>query len=179
MGKIDEKELINLVPAKLTEKTNEIAQQILEEDDINKVKDLTHLFNLQINKKNVIRILKLNHLIDNIEEQMLERFDKRPDEFSDQDLLSYLNVVQNALDKANKNLNLVDTTPAIQLNQINVLNVEEPKLSRESEKKVMEKVDILLKKLYNNVEENNIPIQEGEIVETTPTTKLIEENEEL
>lgn len=172
---MNEEEIKNLVPKKLNKKTTDIAQEILEEDNIDKVKDLTHLFNLQINKKNVIRILRLNNLIDNIEDQMLERFEKRPDEFSDTDLLNYLTTLQNALDKTSKNLNLVDETPPIQLNQVNVVNVNESKLSRESEKKVMQAADLLIKKLYNidNNENINIETELNEEIFDENNTKLI------
>lgn len=47
---------------------------------------------------------------------MIERFDKRPGEFSNSDLLSYLQVTQAAIDKATKSLNLVEETPLIQVN---------------------------------------------------------------
>ena len=88
-----------------------------DENDIDKVKDLTHLFNLNQAKKNVLRVLKLNSLLDKVSDQMIERFTKQPGAFSNSDLLNYMQVTQSAIDRANKALNLVDETPAIQINQ--------------------------------------------------------------
>ena len=107
----------------LDNQTTDIAQNIINETDINKVKDLTHLFNLNQSKKNVLRVMKLNGLLDTVSDKIIERFEKYPDNFSSADLLNYLQVTQNAIDKANKTLNLVDETPAIQVQQNNQVNV--------------------------------------------------------
>lgn len=40
----------------LQNKTDELVNQILAEDDVNKVKDLTHLFNVACVKKDIIRV---------------------------------------------------------------------------------------------------------------------------
>jgi hypothetical protein len=107
----------------LDTKTAQIAKQILEEEDVDAVKDLTHLFNLNQAKKNVLRIMKLNGLLDTVSDKIIERFEKYPDNFNNADLLNYLQVTQNAIDKANKNLSLVDDTPVIQVNNTSQVNV--------------------------------------------------------
>lgn len=107
----------------LDTKTVQIAKQILEEEDVDAVKDLTHLFNLNQAKKNVLRIMKLNGLLDTVSDKIIERFEKYPDNFNNADLLNYLQVTQNAIDKANKNLSLVDDTPVIQVNNTSQVNV--------------------------------------------------------
>lgn len=134
-------DVIDLLP--LDKKTNELAQEIINESSLNKVQDLTHLFNLNQAKKNVIRVMKLNGLLDKVSDQMIERFEKRPGEFSNTDLINYMQVTQNAIDRAQKQLNLVDESPAISLTQVNV-NVEESKLDRDSKAKITEAVSKIL-----------------------------------
>ena len=92
---------------------NSVAQQLIAEQDTEVSKDLVHLFNWHLSKKNAIRLLKLSGLYDSITDQMIERFQKRSGEFSNSDLLSYLQTVENSMEKSQKNLAQVDTQPAI------------------------------------------------------------------
>lgn len=144
--------------------TLSIAQNILNEDDVNKVKDLTHLFNLNQSKKNVIRVMKLNELMDNVSDRIIERFEKYPDNFSNADLLNYLQVTQNAIDKANKNLNLVDETPVINIQQNNQVNVNVvDTLDSESKARVLSAIQSILSQ--NNQDDDDVVeiIQEDSI----------------
>lgn len=152
---IDIDDVINMVP--LDNSTTDIAQKIIAEDDIENVKNLTHLFNLNQSKKNVLRVLKLNNLLDKVQDQMIERFEKKPGEFSNADLLNYMQVAQSAIDRANKSLNLVDEVPAITMNQVNVNITEDSVLSRESRDKVTEAINAIMKKLKLQEQE---PIEE-------------------
>lgn len=139
--KLESKDIIDLLP--LDTRTNELAQEIINEQQLPKVQDLTHLFNLNQAKKNVLRVMKLNNLLDKVSDQMIERFEKRPGEFSNTDLLNYMQVTQNAIDRAQKQLNLVDESPAISLTQVNV-NVTENKFDRESRAKITEAVSKII-----------------------------------
>lgn len=135
----------------MNNRTKDIAQEILNTDDVDKVKDLTALFNLNIRKKNVVRVVKMAGLLDNVTDKVIERFEKTPDNFSNEDLLKYMQVTENALDKASKNLELVEETPAIQLQQNNQVNINIDRgLNRDSRAKVTEAVEAILKKLQNN-----------------------------
>lgn len=140
--KINETDLVNLIP--LDKETTELAQQIIDEKDVKRTQDLVKIFNLNQAKKNVLRVLKLNSLLDKVSDQMIERFEQRPGEFSNSDLLNYLQVTQNAIDRANKSLNLVDETPSISLTQVNV-NIEET-LDRDSRAKITEAINKILQK---------------------------------
>lgn len=140
--KINETDLVNLIP--LDKETGQLAQQIIDEKDVKKTQDLVKIFNLNQAKKNVLRVLKLNSLLDKVSDQMIERFEKKPGEFSNSDLLNYLQVTQNAIDRANKSLNLVDETPSISLTQVNV-NIEET-LDRDSRAKITEAINKILQK---------------------------------
>lgn len=136
----------------LDNQTREIAQQILDEDDIDKIKDLTTLFNVNAQKRNVMRVLKMNALLDKVTDQVVDRFEKTPDNFSNDDLLKYMQMTENAIDRANKNLNLVEEAPPIQLTQNNQVNINVYKgLNRESRMKVAETVQAIME----NVKKEN------------------------
>lgn len=126
-------------------KTQIIAQQILEEDDLDKIKDLTKLFNVSNQKRNVMRIMKMNELLDMVTEKVMDRFEKTPHNFTNDDLLKYMQATENSIEKANKNLNMVEDTPAIQLTQNNQVNINvENNLDRESREKVLDAVKAIL-----------------------------------
>lgn len=168
---MDDKDLEGLIKLdsdadiKLDSDADEIANKIMQETDDSSIKNLTHLFNLNQAKKNALRILKLNSLLDKVSDQMIERFEQRPGEFSNNDLLNYMTVVQSSIDRANKQLNLIDEMPAITLNQVNV-NMENM-LDRESRSKITEAVNKILQ--MASAEEKRIEdiVIEPEIVEET------------
>ena len=104
-------------------KINELVEDIMYEQDPNKTKDLVELFNWNISKKNVARIQKLNNLYDSITDQMVERVDKRADQFSNSDLLDYVKTIQTAIDVNTKNLSQVQEPPLIVQNNNTQINV--------------------------------------------------------
>ena len=168
--KLETQDLIDLIPLKSS--TNEIAQKIISEDNIDNIQNLTHLFNLNQAKKNVLRIMKLEELLDGVSDQMISRIQNRAGEFSNSDLLNYMNVVQASIDRANKSLNLIDETPAIQLNQVNINVNEDDILSRESRDKVAEAIKAIMSKI-NKPE----PVIEPLIETPVENTVSLSENE--
>lgn len=153
---------LNVQP--LDEKTREIAQKIIETEDVDKVKDLTALFNLNSQKRNVMRVMKMNSLLDKVTDQVVERFEKTPHNFSNDDLIKYMQVTENAIERANKNLNLVEETPAIKYQQNNQVNInigQDIQLDREGRNRVTDAVAAIIKRLNNKdtVDENTV-IQE-------------------
>lgn len=146
----------------LDNQTKQIAQEILNEQDIEKVKDLTNLFNLNAQKRNVMRVIKMNDLLDKVTDQVVERFEKRPDNFSNEDLIKYMQVTENAIDRANKHLNLVEETPAIQLMQNNQVNINiDSGLDRDGRERVMDAVRAILSKA-STPQEDIIEVVEDE-----------------
>lgn len=99
--------------AELNKDISDLAQQLIDEKDVDASKNIVQLFNFNLSKRNALRILKLNGLYDNITDQMIERFQKRSGEFSNSDLLSYLQTVENSIEKSQKGLSQVDEQPAI------------------------------------------------------------------
>lgn len=127
-------------------KSKEVARKILEEDDIDKVKDLTALFNLNAQKRNVMRVIKMNDLLDKVTNQISDRFEKYPDNFTNDELLKYMQVTEAAIDRANKNLNLIEDTPQIAMQQNNQVNINMTYgIDEEGRGKVLDIINSVLK----------------------------------
>ena len=151
---------LNLAP--LDNQTKQIAQQILDEQDVDKVKDLTALFNLNAQKRNVMRVIRMNELLDNVTDRVIERFEKTPDNFSNDDLIKYMQVTEAAIERANKQLNLVDETPAIQLQQNNQVNVNIiDSLDRDSRERVADALKAIFSRTAGV---NNVSLQQEPII---------------
>jgi hypothetical protein len=123
----------------LNEESKALLTQIIAETDEQKVRDLTHLFNANQNKKTMARVNKLSDLLDTITDQALERFTARPDEISNKELFDGLKVVQDLIERGQKQVSGAGETPLIQINQQNnELNVGNPagNLSRDSRERV-------------------------------------------
>ncbi len=152
---------------------HDVINQIVQEQNSGDLKNLTHMFNAVQTKKNALRVSKLNTLFDKVSDSIIERFEKRPDEFSNRDLLDYMSTTQTALEKAQKGLNMVEEIPAITFNQqnnnqvnININDAEDTKLSRESRERVM---DVIAAILNNNTQ--------NEVIEITPNEEKQVSNE--
>ena len=131
--------------ADIDAKVTDIVSKVLDEEDVSKTKDLMSLFNWNMSKKNMLRVLKLNNLYDDVTEQMIKRFAYKPDQFSNDDLLNYMKTVQGAITNSSKIMEEVqEPAPAIIQNntQIN-LNVGES-FSRESRERILAAVQATL-----------------------------------
>ena len=143
-------EIVEVSP--IDNKIKGLVETIIEEQDPSKTKDLVDLFNWNMSKKNVVRLQKLNNLYDSITDQMVERVDKRADQFSNSDLLDYVKTIQGAIDINTKNLSQVQEPPLIvQQNntQIN-LNVADS-FDREAKARILAAVQATLKQAQQPV----------------------------
>jgi hypothetical protein len=122
--------------------------QIVDEQNLERTKDLTHLFNVNQNKKTMIRVNKLSDLMDVITDQAVARFTNRPDEISNQDLMNSLKTVQDLIERGTKQAAGVQETPLIQINQqtneVNVNTDSGQNLGRDSRERVKNAVNTLL-----------------------------------
>lgn len=137
------KDVVEISP--IDKEITTLVDNIMVEHDPNKTKDLVELFNWNISKKNVARVQKLSNLYDSITDQMIERVDKRADQFSNSDLLDYMKTIQGAIDTNTKNLSQVQEPPLIvqQHNtQINV-NVADT-FDREAKERILAAVQATL-----------------------------------
>lgn len=157
----------------LNEESKALINQIVAETDDQKTKDLVALFNTNQNKKTMVRVDKLSELLDTITEQALVRFTLKPDEISNKELFDGLKIVQDLIERGQKQVSGVGETPLIQVNQqtneVNIGNASES-LNRESRERVKSVVLDLL---------NNITSQASQpIVETTAVdNELLTEEE--
>ena len=134
-------------PISLNEESKSLIEQLIAETDEQKVRDLTHLFNANQNKKTMARVNKLSDLLDTITDQALERFTARPDEISNKELFDGLKVVQDLIERGQKQVSGAGETPLIQINQqTNEVNVGAgtSTLSRDSRERVKAAVTALL-----------------------------------
>lgn len=128
----------------LDTKSESIVSDIIDTDNTDDLKTLTNMFNINMAKKNMLRLLKLNGLLDSLSDVAVERLQNNPDEITNKELMEYLNVVQNLIDKSTKTVDTVNTAPVIQINtQNNVLvtgDGESLNLSKESRDRVLDVV---------------------------------------
>lgn len=164
-------------PVNLNEESLAIISQIIAERDEQKTKDLTHLFNANQNKKTMVRVNKLSDLLDTITDQALTRFTARPDEISNKELFDGLKVVQDLIERGQKQVSGGGTMdmPLIQVNQQNnELNIgnSPSNLNRDSRERVKSAVMSLL----DSLTAKPVTDDSAEVIEVD-TAEVVEEEE--
>lgn len=97
----------------------DLKQKFLQETDPKELQTIVDMFNLDIRKKNMLRMTRIGEIQDGIVNQISQRVQSRPDEFSNSDLINYFKVMQDALSK-----NLGDTELSeIHISQNNQVNI--------------------------------------------------------
>lgn len=125
--------------------TEQVVSQLVQSTEADEIKRLTQLFNVNQMKKDAIRTIKLNDMLDKLDDRVLERIETYGDEMSNRDLIDYVNTVQQSISKASQKVTEIDQTPLIQLNQQNnIVNVTTPQFNKESRSKIIEAVQQLL-----------------------------------
>jgi hypothetical protein len=143
-------ELVPAKPPSLNEESLALIEQIIAATDEQQTRDLTHLFNANQNKKTMVRVNKLSDLLDTITDQALARFTTRPDEISNKELFDGLKVVQDLIERGQKQVSGAGETPLIQVNQqTNEVNIggAASNLNRDSRERVKSAVLGLLDSL--------------------------------
>lgn len=160
--------------ANIIQKNEEnIVKDIIAADNHQELEKQFGLFNDNQVKKNALRIIKLNNLLNKVEDQALERFEKRPDQISNKELIDYMNAVSNQIEKA-QNFNketLNADVGGIKIKQekteVNI-NVA-PTLSKDGKDKVVDVISQLLKQMQQPNTSNNaediIEVEEAPYVE--------------
>lgn len=146
----------------LVTEPKDIEELILKEDNLDDLKDIVDIFNINLKKRDLIRNSKLSEAQDKIVNQIISRVEDRPDNFSNDDLLKYYKTVQETLSKTNTSLDDVKA-PAIQVNQqINVVNDE---FDRESRKRIVDTVNKILQLSKESSKEIDeiVEIEEGDL----------------
>ena len=140
---------LDLLP--LEQETDKVLHEIVKAESIDELKGYTAKFNLNMAKKNAVRIAKLQNLLDSVNDQAIDRFTNHPSEFSNKEILDYMKAVQDQINSSQQALEEAGDKPMIQINnqknEVNI-NVENPALqSRESRERVVHAVDALLQQM--------------------------------
>lgn len=155
---------------KLDNAALQIIKETIVENDAAKTKDLTVLFNNIQKKKAMVRVDKLNNLLDVITDQAIERFTMRPDELSNQELFQGLKTVQDLADRNQKMLlDQTEQPPLIQINQQEVNIGTTTELDRVSRDKVKDAVTNILANIASQANNKNKEIIEAEAIEADYT----------
>jgi len=145
----------------ITMSDEELEEALIKETDVDNIKNIINLFNLNIKKKDIVRTAKLNDLQNKVYEQINKRLTYKADEFSNSDLLNYFKTIQETINKSDTSLDKVDT-PAIQIiqNQLNVSSEDPSLLNLESRQKISDIVQKFLALTKEEKESIDIPYQE-------------------
>ena len=167
--------------ATLDTPVDELEQKLVDETDIDELKNIINLFNLNIKKKDILRTSKLSDLEDRVTEQIGQRLEYNAGAFSNKDLIEYFKVIQDTINKADNSLSTVDT-PAIQLNQnqLNVHITQKDELDKDSRDRVADAVKSILARLEKeklDSSENVVDVEYTEMEEDSEdVTEGLEEN---
>lgn len=140
----------------------ELTNLLIKEDDVDKSKQMMSLFNLHMAKKNAIRLDTISELIDDTLENIKERLAHKSDEFTNKDLLDYLNALYSAAEKSSKSISDLENNPSIVVNNIGQVTVNQAEeLDRESKARVAEAIKLILEQQ----KAANIEIENNEVTE--------------
>ena len=177
----------------MTEQTLATEQQVVKDivaaPNKEELEKQFQLFNMNQVKKNALRIIKLNNLLTKVEDQALERFEKRPDQVSNKELLDYMNAVSNQIEKAQ---NFSKETLSTEVGGIKIkqektevnINVA-PVLNRNEKDRVVDVISILLnqmKKPQSRANDEVVEVEEASYVDAetveqqNPEQKIVYNN---
>lgn len=148
--------------------TNILVNSIVKEDDPEKLKDLTKLFQANQSKKNIIQVVKYSELLDKVNDQALERLTKAPGQIADNDLINYMKVARDNINNSQDYIENFQNKPSLQINQQNIsVNInsgkkEEDSLSKESRDHVIDAITSIL----DNIKKENTNVIDADVVET-------------
>lgn len=131
-------------------------------------------FNINNTKKNALRINQLNNLLDQVNQQAVERFNRRPETVSNKEILDYMNAIQNQIERSQRTVDGIKDITAIQVNNtqnntvnIHVKDTDIPYLSKDSRDRITDLVASIL-------QESN-KVKNEDIIDITETIEDIED----
>lgn len=160
----------------LDEESKMLIDKIISETDEQKTQNLTQLFNANQNKKTMVRVDKLSTLLDAITDQALTRFTSRPDEISNKELFDGLKIVQDLIERGQKQVSGTGETPLIQVNQqTNEVNIggNQSSLNRDSRERVKSAVLSLL----DSIVPKSAPTNTDDVIDAEFTEDVDEEGD--
>ena len=131
---------------------DDLEKQLLEETDIENINRIVEIFNLNLQKKNIIRSAKLSEVQDKVVDQISQRVALEPETFSNEDLIKYHKTIQETLTKTDTTMDNVKM-PTIQINQ--QVNVDKMIFDSDSRKRILSAVNDIL----NSEDINNLKLE--------------------
>ena len=131
-----------------------LSKEIAKVSNKDELDFLYNKFKINDTKKNVFRMNKLNTLLDKVTDEAIARFDNRPGEMSNKEVIDYMNVIQNQIERSKETLDSIKEINAVQVNNtVNVnINNDSSTLSRESRERIID----VVKNILNSTKENTI-----------------------
>ena len=126
---------------KINNNLTKLEKKLIKEENIDELQELVELFNLNLQKKNILRNAKLSDVQDRVVEQILQRIALEPEEFSNDDLIKYHKIIQETLNKTDTTLDNIKV-PNIQINQ--QVNVDKLVFDSDSRKRILNAVNEIL-----------------------------------
>ena len=167
-----------LAPMRLEKDDEAIVEGIVNADSKTELERQFGLFNMNQSKKNALRIIKLEALLGRVEDQTIARFENRPDQVSNKELLDYIQVISAQIDRSQKKVDDLSNKEIIVQKPINStvnINVGQ-QLSQDDKEVTLEAVRSIIDLLNQSKEKENAvldaDIKEAEIVEAEEVTPL-------
>lgn len=145
-----------------------IGKKLIKEKDPENIKKLSQLFKITSAKKEMLRIIKLTDLLDLAEDEAVKRFQNNPGIIENKYLIAFMDTIQNSIDRASKNLDLIEEDHDILVPNVNILNInqkDDNDLNLQSREKIQFAVNMILDKLKesdNKLKEKNIILEDDE-----------------
>lgn len=143
-------------------------------------------FNINNTKKNALRINQLNNLLDQVNQQAVERFNRRPETVSNKEILDYMNAIQNQIERSQRTVDGIKDITAIQVNNtqnntvnIHVKDTDIPYLSKDSRDRITDLVASILQESNKVKDEDIIDITETIEDIENPTENVSVEDDEF
>lgn len=106
--------------------TKKLVQEIVKSESKDELEGLYSQFNINNTKKNVIRISKVNKLLDMVNDEAEKRLSQSSATMSNKEIIDYMNAFQTQLDNASNVVNgIKDINPPVQISntQHNIVNI--------------------------------------------------------
>lgn len=151
LGEVSHEELNKEVDGNL----KEIVGDIVSVNDTEQMQRLVQIFNQSIAKKNMIRILKLNGILDKLSEEAFNRIVNHPGAIEDKDIIGYIKVIQGIIDKATESADTIKELPPINVTTNNISIGQTPLIPQDSKEKIIGVVEEILKLSNAKTEKND------------------------
>ena len=128
--------------SKLIDRTKELVESSFDVENSEELKQIVALFNQNIAKKNMLRMLKVGTVLDATTDEMMKRILNDTENIPHKDLVSMYTALQKATIGYQESINGIGNNPVITINN-QTINVDTPQFSSESSKKILDTIELL------------------------------------